>query len=346
MTTERTPQELQEAIKTLAGNDKTYQEDGPERKLDAPIGIKTGFVKKIDPTTKDDFHYEVYFPETNTSVYARLSSILGVFATPKGHFEEAIFIVEEEVEVTLSVIKDTDKWEIINVKNPLKVEPGATVIERDNSTIITKQNTIYLSSGNAGQMINPNLIQQQVERAIMRMLPNNITNRVDDSSSIMSPTSITLQVDSVREVITAGGILLQGIQSSIDVGPGMITIDAKDSIGETAAQIKLEGEEGKETINDEGIKFESDLSTGEITPDDIEFSSQGSSAKLDADGVLLQKGSTNIRVKTNEILLNKGDTTLKVDDEWAYINDERICVEPCGTGGGETTCTLIYTIKA
>jgi len=150
----RTPQEAANDLKNILGDQKNNStgvgkdiENQPDRKSDTPVGIRHGELKEIDPTKIDGFNYKVYFPETNSNAYAKMSGTLSVITTPNGSWKNGVYKISETTKVSCKAIKDTLKWEIVGFDNDLNITPGATVIERGDSKIVTHNDQVTVTKG-------------------------------------------------------------------------------------------------------------------------------------------------------------------------------------------------------
>ena len=56
----------------------------------------------------------------------------------------------------------------------------------------------------------------------------------------------------------------------------------------------------------------------------------------------ITRGNSQIEVNTDYATITNEDTVLKVDNEWAYIDDKKICVEPCAEGSTLTQETFLF----
>ncbi len=115
---------------------------------DIPAGVRKGFLKTINPSMPNGFIYEVYFPETKTTTYARLSAPLGVGWAPTGKFRNGIFYPEkEDCEVSLQMIRDSSKWEITGAADyDVEISPGATTVKRGEVVFEIRQDWVYINN--------------------------------------------------------------------------------------------------------------------------------------------------------------------------------------------------------
>jgi len=126
----------------------------PEDVLDTSIGVREGILKSINPKASNGFYYEVYFPGSNTSVYARLTYGLGFGYTPNGKWEGDIYRDTEKVVVKLQAIKDTLQWIIVGVEEEPVIVPGASTITRENSQVITHPDHVIIKNEDTVAKVN------------------------------------------------------------------------------------------------------------------------------------------------------------------------------------------------
>jgi hypothetical protein len=153
----RTEKDLQDALKSLTGcmldKQPGYGEENeiiisPEDKNKLPIGTKEGVLKSIDPNKEDGYTHQIYFPESNTSVWAKLTNDMGMNWAPTGTVDEnGIFYPDVKVIVTISLMKDTLQWKVVGVQEKTKITPGATTIDRGGSKITVHEDEITQEAG-------------------------------------------------------------------------------------------------------------------------------------------------------------------------------------------------------
>lgn len=175
----RSIEDVSNALQKLTGITKNESTDigqaneiaaTPDTNIDVPVGIRDAILKRINPNATDGFTHEILFSETNTTVWAKLSST-GVISTPKGEWKNGIFYVSEAKTVHASIIKDTLKWQIVGEEINLdekNIVSGTRVINQgdtkitvsDDSTKVTKGETELLIDG-TGVYVNGTKIPQE-----------------------------------------------------------------------------------------------------------------------------------------------------------------------------------------
>lgn len=151
-----TEKDLQEALKQLTGCDtdtmSAYGEAqdiliSPEDKNKIATGMKEGVLRTIDPNKSDGYTHEIYFKDTNTSIWAKLTNDMGMNWSPAGYWgDDGKFYVNEEIIVTISPIKDTLQWKVVGVQEDQRITPGATTMDRGDSSIIAHEDYISIEN--------------------------------------------------------------------------------------------------------------------------------------------------------------------------------------------------------
>jgi uncharacterized protein with PhoU and TrkA domain len=303
-----TPQDAQEALKKILNlknpdnpdydyidpKDSEIQDivQTPKDKLQTSIGIREdGVLNFIDPAAKENFYFNIAFSGTQTFVNAKLMEGLGFNWTPEGHWEKDedgfwIYVVDEEVEMKLKAINQSNQWEIIGVKNPLTIIPGADSITRGNSQIIIYNDYTSITNGEKVATIeqdaeNPS---QATNNYLQEVLDDSETQ---DSLIAVKRDEIILKRENSEEQFTNDHIIL---------------INGEDSTG---------------SINEEELRQlleNSESSIVVIKEDNIIIKKTNATITVEEDDIVIQKGdSTSIITLTDDLItLINGDATVEI----------------------------------
>lgn len=112
------------------------------------------------------------------------------------------------------------------------------------------------------------------------------------------------------------------------------------SIKDTLQWIIIGVEEETPTIVDGSSAITRGNSQIEVNTDYTTVTNNNSEVKVTDEKITITKDNTTIVTNGDETTITVGDLVFKVDSIWAYINDNKICIEPCG---GEPATVLWYT---
>lgn len=118
----------------------------PTHLNEIPIGLRYGYVDKIDYSRSDAYIYHVVFPDTNTNVWARRVGDFSIKSTPETATGEGVTILKEKLWVALSVEYNSLTWGIVGeIESSYIPESGTWNIVRDNAKI--KVHSDYIKIG-------------------------------------------------------------------------------------------------------------------------------------------------------------------------------------------------------
>lgn len=213
----RTEKDLQDALKSLTGclldKQPGYGEENeiiisPEDKNKLPIGTKEGILKSIDPNKEDGYTHEIYFPESNTSIWAKLTNDMGVNWTPSGKIDQdGKFYPDVEVIVTISLIKDTLQWKVVGVQEDAKITPGATTIDRGGSKLTVHENQITQEAGipsNESSDSPDTLTDGSGSPVKFTISPGDINAQVYDNYYYLDPFRFEVAIPRYKSYFTVG----------------------------------------------------------------------------------------------------------------------------------------------
>jgi hypothetical protein len=71
-----------------------------------------------------------------------------------------------------------------------------------------------------------------------------------------------------------------------------------------------------------------------VDNEEVVITNNNSTIIIENDDIKIQKGNSNVIIENDDIKLTNNNIELKIDDNWAYINGERICTNICVTTDG------------
>jgi hypothetical protein len=283
----------------------------------------------IDPAAKENFYFNIAFSGTQTFVNAKLMEGLGFNWTPEGHWEKDedgfwIYVVDEEVEMKLKAINQSNQWEIIGVKNPLTIIPGADSITRGNSQIIVYKNFTSITNGSETATIEQDAANpSQATDEYLQDIMHKDTIIIVEEDDIILKKEVTDENKNSEEKLTKDDINLsvRG-PSDEDIINESYGNFSKDEI------IFKRGNSEEQFTNDHIILINGEDSTGSIDEGELQQlleDSESSIAVIKEDNIVLKKTNATITVEEDDIIIQKGDSTSIItltDDLITLINGD------------------------
>ena len=255
-------------------------------------------------------------------------------------------------ESVATIEQDTDEYlqQALDDDTIIVVEENDIILKKNSSQERVTDDYIVITNG-----ISLTTIGEDEQQFLQDALNENSTIVVEEND-------IILKKDTSIEKITNDEIFLQTQKSKIDMTDESITL-TNDYTKELTYL-------GKKILKDNPNNYYSQINVAEdkltllngnsqvqIDNTEIIIENEDSSITLSDNGTTIQKGNTTFNLENNQvtIAINNANTNsgcpdgsnsenqsstleLLVDGTWAYINGQKICVCPCGSGGSGTTC--------
>lgn len=131
----------------------------PDHIAQIPIGIKYGYINRINLNSDSEYKYEVIFPDTNTSVWAKRYGRSGETNTPAGKVINGLLFPSERVNVGAAIEWQSFSWVIVvEEEATINTTPGTKTITLGDSTILLSKDSIKLECGESNITITNNEI--------------------------------------------------------------------------------------------------------------------------------------------------------------------------------------------
>lgn len=122
----------------------------PQHISEIPLGVKFGYINRIDLNANTEYKYEVIFPDTRTKAWARKYGKNGETNTPDGQIKNGILYPTNKINVGAQIEYQSFSWVIIvEEEPPLNLTPGTKTFTIGNSKITFFKDSLKLECGNS-----------------------------------------------------------------------------------------------------------------------------------------------------------------------------------------------------
>ena len=154
-----------------SGNATTGQ---PDHIADIPIGIKYGYIKRINLNADSEYKYELFFPSTNTTVWAKKYGKSGETNTPAGKIVNGFLYPKDQVDIGAAIEFQSFSWVIVVEKElDLNLIPGTKTFSIGDSTILLSEDSITLKRGNS----NITITDDEIDISSSSVIINGVKTR-------------------------------------------------------------------------------------------------------------------------------------------------------------------------
>ncbi|MDP3013385.1 MAG: hypothetical protein Q8M92_04030 [Candidatus Subteraquimicrobiales bacterium] len=114
-----------------------------------PIGIRYGYIDKIDYSRSDAYIYHVVFPDTNSNVWARKMGDSAIKSIPEISSGENVTVLKDKFWVGLTIEYNSLTWVIVGeMESTYAPESGTWNIVKDDAKISIHKDSIKLGYDN------------------------------------------------------------------------------------------------------------------------------------------------------------------------------------------------------
>lgn len=165
-------------------------------------GARKAYIKRIKVSSGNEYSYEVMFPDSDTSVWAKKVGT-EIESYPKGTVKNGYLYPAQKIEVVAQQESSSTRWTISGVVDKITPIPGTTVITKEDSSIILDESNVVLEN-------------------------NSGTIKVADEEVLLKNEASTIEVTGEKVVIKNNNTDMSIDGQSVSLNNGSSTVEIKE----------------------------------------------------------------------------------------------------------------------